>query len=289
MGGGLPLWPGSRRSDGLFPESLATPIVSSKNPTKTACWNIRATQNRPAGEGWMSRPFCSPETTRRLPPGATNNSVCALVTGGRNCSQGCPGRQAVTAITTPEVYGVGGLFRAVNVPGPRLASPYRPPTPAPCGECTLNRNAVGGLLPARGEYDRAVVGDRGGVFGVRSEWAIRAAEGPTIGISDDLVGCCEEPRFNRDDQARLQREAAPGAAIVGDRGVAVHCATDTVPAEVGVNGVAGLVRDIPNCGGDIADAIADAGSVDARGEGALGGVDEVQVFYPGRADDERDR
>src|SRR4051794_24533216 len=100
------------------------------------------------------------------------------------------------------------------------------------------------VLATGREDDRLVLGDRDGVLGVGTSGAVAAAEGPAVGVGVDLVGALAEPRLDGDDEARSQHEPAPTTPVVGDVGVAVHGAADAVPAEVGVDLVAGVPGDL---------------------------------------------
>src|SRR5688572_18635163 len=85
-----------------------------------------------------------------------------------------------------------------------------------------------GSVPV-GEDDGIAVGDPDRVLGVRAARAVGAADRPAVGVHDDLVGALEQPRLDRDDEAGLEREPAPGAAVVGHVRVAVHRPADAVP------------------------------------------------------------
>ncbi len=99
----------------------------------------------------------------------------------------------------------------------------------------------------------------------------------------------QEPRLDRDDEARLQRETATGAAVVGDVRIAVHRATDTVTTELRVDRETVRSPDRTDGRRDVADLVAGTRHRDRRVERFLGLRDEPDVLVAGRADDDADR
>ena len=143
---------------------------------------------------------------------------------------------------------------------------------------------------ARGQHDRAVLGDRDGVLHVRAAGAVGAAEGPAVAVGVDLVGRLQEPRLDRDHQPGPQRVAAARPAVVGHVRVAVHRATDPVAAEAGVDreplGAGDLRRSPRRCRRSCDPAFA---APIAASSARVGGVDEVEVALVRRTDDQADR
>ena len=133
----------------------------------------------------------------------------------------------------------------------------------------------------------AVTRDR--MLRVSASGTVRAAQRPAVRVGDQLVGGLEEPRLERDDQAGSQRVAPPGLAVVGHMWIAVHDATDAVPAEVGVDLVAVRAGDLRDRVRDVTDPLADHGRRDRGIQRPLGGVDDREILVARRADDERDR
>ena len=73
----------------------------------------------------------------------------------------------------------------------------------------LGSLAVDAVQAARSVEDqRAVCGDGDGVLHVRAAGAVGAAQRPAVGVGEDLVGGVQEPRLDRDHQARLELEPA---------------------------------------------------------------------------------
>ena len=117
--------------------------------------------------------------------------------------------------------------------------------------------------------------------------AVGAAQGPPVGVGVDLVGVVHEPRFDGDDQTGLQLQTAPRTCVVGHMRIAVHRAADSVPAELGVHAIPVRVRDLGYGRPDVAHPIPGPRRVDPGDQGALGAVDDVEVFLAGGADHDR--
>jgi hypothetical protein len=137
------------------------------------------------------------------------------------------------------------------------------------------------------QYYRARSRDRDGVLSVCGPRSRAAAQSPAVVIGVDLVGVGNEPGLYRDHESGLQFEAATRATIVGHMRVAMHSATDPVPAEVEIDRVASVGSHTANRRLNITHALADPCLPDARSEPPLRRVDQLFVASAWRAHDDR--
>jgi hypothetical protein len=119
-------------------------------------------------------------------------------------------------------------------------------------------------------------------------WMRRAAR-PAVLVEDDPVRRGGEPRFERDREARPEGEATAWTALVGDMGVLVHGAAESVAAELEVHRVSVRVGYGSDRRRDIAQAVPRLRGLDGGLEGHPGRADEPPVIFRGCADDHRDR
>ncbi|CAM5732278.1 hypothetical protein SANTM175S_01762 [Streptomyces antimycoticus] len=135
------------------------------------------------------------------------------------------------------------------------------------------RVAHGRILLGQGEDVGSVVGDGDRVLAVRRAAACRAAEGPAVGIGDQLGGVRHDPRLQCQQQPRAQFVTTAGSTGVRHVRVLVHRRSDAMTAELGVDRIPRLAEDRADGMGDVADASAGPGGGDPRGQCAFGRID----------------
>jgi len=84
----------------------------------------------------------------------------------------------------------------------------------------------------RSEYARASFGDGDGVLGVRRVRPVCRAQGPAVGIDNQTITASCPPRFKREGHARPQQQSAPMPSAIGDVGILVHGATQSMPRRI---------------------------------------------------------
>ena len=87
-------------------------------------------------------------------------------------------------------------------------------------------------------------------------------------------------------QPGAQWQTAVRASVVRDVRVAMHDASDTMAAEVGIHLDARRVRDVADRGRDVADLVANDSGLDSCRKSHLGELDDAKVRHAGCADDD---
>ena len=112
----------------------------------------------------------------------------------------------------------------------RTTSLRRPSTDNGASRCVTSLRLV--CTSCRSEYARASFGDGDGVLGVRRVRPVCRAQGPAVGIDNQTITASCPPRFKREGHARPQQQSAPMPSAIGDVGILVHGATQSMPRRI---------------------------------------------------------
>ena len=119
---------------------------------------------------------------------------------------------------------------------------------------------------------------------VSGEAAVGGADGPAVAVERDVAGAGGDDRLDGDDEAFGEEMAGVGIGVVGDSGLFVNGAANTVAAEFADDVEAAAADFALDGAADVFGAIAGAGGGEGLAEGAFGAVGQFARFFGGWRD-----